>query len=79
MFDEKEIVEVIDPEEPTRRYCLCRNPESAKREIKTRNVLLQKAKDGLEKIANSKRKATVQQISARVGKLLMPISKVSVT
>jgi transposase len=70
MFDEKEITEVIDPEEPARRYCLCRNSESAKRETKTRNELLQKAKEGLEKIANSKRKATVQQISARVGKLL---------
>lgn len=70
LFDEKNIVEIIDPDDPNRRYCLCCNPESAKRETKTRNALLQKAKDGLEKISKSKRKATVEQISARVGKLL---------
>jgi transposase len=70
MFDEKNIVEVIDPEHPARRYCLCRNPESAKRETKTRNELLAKTVQGLNKIASLKRKATVEQISARVGKLL---------
>ena len=26
LFDEEKIVEVFDPEEPKRRYCLCRNP-----------------------------------------------------
>lgn len=70
MFDEKNIVEVIDPDEQERRYCLCRNPESAKRETSTRNALLAKTVEGLNKIASSKRKATVEQISARVGKLL---------
>jgi hypothetical protein len=34
LFDE-EIVEVFDPEEPKRRYCLCRNPQTAVREGKT--------------------------------------------
>jgi len=32
LFDEKEIVEVLDPENLARRYCLCRNPKSAERE-----------------------------------------------
>jgi transposase len=70
LFDEKNIVEIIDPDNPKQRYCLCQNPESAKRETKTRNALLQKTKEGLEKIATSKRKSTVEKISARVGKLL---------
>jgi hypothetical protein len=26
LFDEKQIVEVFDPQDPKRRYCLCRNP-----------------------------------------------------
>src|SRR5207249_9157484 len=36
LFDERQIVEVFDPEEPKRRYCLCRNPQTAGREAKTR-------------------------------------------
>ena len=31
-FDENDIAEVIDPDDLRRRYCLCRNPQSAKRE-----------------------------------------------
>jgi len=31
LFDEKQIAEVIDPEDITVRYCLCRNPETARR------------------------------------------------
>lgn len=69
LFDEKNIIEIIDPDNPERRYCLCKNLESAKRETQTRNALLEIAKEGLEKIASSKRKATIEQISARVGKL----------
>ena len=70
MFDDKEIIEVIDPDNPKLRYCLCRNPESAKRETRTREALLLKTTQELNKIASSKRKATIEQISARVGKLL---------
>jgi transposase len=70
LFDEENITEIVDPDDPKRRYCLCKNPESAKRETQTRNALLAKTTEGLEKIAKSKRKATMEQISARVGKLL---------
>lgn len=70
MFDEKNIVEVIDPENANCRYCLCRNPQSAKRETETRNALLKRTTDGLTKIASTKRKAKIEQIAARVGKLL---------
>jgi transposase len=70
LFDEENITEIIDPDNPKRRYCLCKNLESAKRETYTRNALLEKTKDGLEKIAKSNHKATTEQISARVGRLL---------
>ena len=70
MFDEKNIVEVIDPDNTKTRYCLCRNLESAKRETKTRNALIAKTTEVLNEIASSKRKTTTEKISARVGRLL---------
>jgi transposase len=70
LFDDKDIVEVVDPDNTKCRYCLCRNPESTKRETNTRNALLAKTSEGLNKIASSKRKATIEEISSRVGKLL---------
>src|SRR6478736_6021021 len=51
LFDEEKIVEVFDPEEPKRRYCLCRNPLSAGREGKTRERLLERTRAELDKIA----------------------------
>ena len=70
LFDEKKVVEVIDPENPKRRYGLCRNPESAKREGVTRQRLLDLTQDGLRKIAQSRRKSTDEKIGARVGRVL---------
>jgi hypothetical protein len=35
LFDEQHIVEVLDPEDPKRRYCLCHNPQTAQREEPT--------------------------------------------
>ncbi|ETR67618.1 MAG: hypothetical protein OMM_05046 [Candidatus Magnetoglobus multicellularis str. Araruama] len=32
LFDEKNIVEIIDPDDTTKRYCLCYNPLTAARE-----------------------------------------------
>jgi transposase len=54
MFDEKNIVEVIDG---NLRYCLCKNPEMAKNETKTRNALAAKTCEELEKIKASARKS----------------------
>jgi hypothetical protein len=51
LFDEEKIVEVFDPEEPKRRYCLCRNPQTAGREAKTRERLLERTRAELDKIA----------------------------
>jgi len=70
LFDERQVVEVIDPENPKLRYCLCRNPESRAREAATRKRLLELTQAGLEKIASSRRKSEAAQIGARVGQLL---------
>ena len=70
LFDEKKVVEVIDPENPERRYGLCRNPESAKREGVTRQRLLDLTQEGLRKIVKSPRKSSDEKIGARVGRVL---------
>jgi transposase len=70
LFDEKNIAEVVDPDDLTRRYCLCRNPQSAKRETDTRAALLARTRDELNRIVKSKRKGDAEKIGARVGKLL---------
>lgn len=70
LFDEKEIVEIIDPQSTARRYCLCRNPSSAERETATRLRLLQCTREGLEKIASVKKRAKKEKIGSRVGRIL---------
>jgi len=56
LFDEKAIAEVMDPDEPGKRYCLCRNPETAKREHHTRENLLELTRKQLETIAEGTRR-----------------------
>jgi transposase len=77
LFDQHKIVEVTDPDEPTRRYCLCRNPLTARRETTTRRELLERTQQELERIAatalkSAKTKAPTSPefIGARVGKIL---------
>ena len=70
LFDEGQIVEVFDPEEPKRRYCLCRNPQTAGREGKTRERLLERTRAALDRIASSKRRASAKTLGARVGRVL---------
>lgn len=70
MFDEKEIVEVVDPEKPGRRYCLCRNPKTATKEAKTRKGLIEATRKALDRISQSNRKASSEKIAARVGRVL---------
>ena len=53
LFDEKNIVEIIDG---GMRYCLCKNPEMAKKEAAARQALLKKTTDELDKIMASTRK-----------------------
>ena len=53
LFDEGQIVEVFDPEEPKRRYCLCRNPQTAGREGRTRERLLERTRAELSRRPDS--------------------------
>ena len=66
LFDRHNIVEVIDG---SIRYMLCHNPEMAVKESKTRQVLLTKTTDGLDKIIASTRKNKNSK-AIRVGKLV---------
>ena len=70
LFDERNIHEVTDPAEPTRRYCLCRNPQTAQRESQTRQRLLDLTATVLAEIAAYKRATTVENLGARVAKTL---------
>jgi transposase len=70
LFDEQNIHEVVDPSNPSRRYCLCRNPVTAQRETDTRQRLLALTEMGLQGIADYKQKTTVEKLGARVGKVL---------
>jgi hypothetical protein len=76
LFDEHQIVEVTDPVDPTRRYCLCRNPHTAQRETTTRRELLERTQQQLARIATTALKsatttpASPKLIGTRVGKTL---------
>jgi len=70
LFDERRIVEVIDPQDLRRRYALCRNPQSAQRETATRQRLLDLTRAGLDKIVQAKHRSTAEKIGARVGRVL---------
>ena len=70
LFDERRILEVIDPQDLRRRYALCRNPQSAQRETATRQRLLDLTRTRLDKIAHAKRRGTAEKIGSRVGRVL---------
>ena len=56
LFDENSIAEALDPDQPGKRYCLCRNPETAKRETQTRKELLELTRQQLAAIARGRPK-----------------------
>ena len=70
LFDERSIHEVTDPADPSRRYCLCRNPQTAQRESETRQRLLDLTATALAEVGAYKRATTVEKLGARVGKVL---------
>jgi len=70
LFDEHKIVEMIDPDKPSRRYELCRNPLTASRETHTRKDLLEVTRKQLDKIAGAKKKSSAAKIGSRVGRVL---------
>lgn len=69
MFDEKNIVEVLDPEKGI-RYGLCKNNARAADEGRTRLALLEKTRIALDKIAKAKRKVEDGSLGIRVGKVI---------
>lgn len=70
LFDDSNVCEVTDSDNPQKRYCLCRNPVRAVKDSATRNRLLEHTKEQLEKIANYKHSTTVAVLGSRVGKVL---------
>jgi len=70
LFDDRNIVEISDPDEPGRRYCLCRNPHSAARETTTRNELIERTRKALDQLVARKKPAKAEALGAQVGKLL---------
>jgi transposase len=66
MFDEKNIVEVIDG---NIRYCLCKNPYMTVKENATRQALLKKTTEELDKIIACKKKTKYSK-EIRAGKVL---------
>ena len=66
LFDEKNIVEVIDGD---MRYCLCKNPVMAEKEAATRGALLKRTTDELDKIVASTKKTKYSK-EIRAGKII---------
>lgn len=70
MFDENEIIQVIDPENPQIRYGLSKNPIRGQKDKATRQTLLAKTENALEKIAALKRPSDDATTGIRVGKII---------
>ena len=70
LFDERDIAEVVDPEHPEVRYMLCKNPETAEREGRTRAALLGKTVEALQKLQARKRPIAEEDLAAKVGEVL---------
>lgn len=70
LFDEHKLAEVTDPDNPKLRYILNKNPVIAKEATTTRNALISKTTEALEKLKISKKKRTIQELSAATGKIL---------
>ncbi len=70
MFDEKEIIQVIDPDNPQIRYGLSKNAIRGRKDKVTRENLIKKTEVELEKISNLKRPADDATTGIRVGKII---------
>jgi hypothetical protein len=70
LFDEQRIAEIYDPDRPDVRYLLCRNPLTAEKERETRQALISKTREALEKIERSRKRRNADEIGAAVGKEL---------
>jgi len=70
LFDEHEIAQVCDPAAPNVRYLLCRNPLTGEKEHRTRQALIAKTREALATLAKSRKRRTVEELGAAVGKIL---------
>jgi len=70
LFDEMHIVEVIEPDHPCVRYLLCKNPETAEKETRTRRTLLDKTVAALTKLQTRKHPLPEAALAAKVGETL---------
>ena len=70
LFDERRIAEVHDPDTPGVRYLLCRNPLTAEKEHRTRQALIAKTREAMEKLVKSRKRRTAEELGAVVGKAL---------
>lgn len=70
MFDEKKIIQVIDPDNPQIRYGLSKNKVRGLKDKKTRETLLSKTEAELIKISNLKRSYDDATTGIRVGKVI---------
>lgn len=70
LFDERKIAEVHDPATPNVRYLLCRNPVTGAKEHHTRETLIAKTREAMEKLTQSRKRRTTEELGAAVGKVL---------
>ena len=70
LFDEQNIHEVRDPQNPQIRYCVCYNPLRKHDNEFTRQRLMELTQAKLDEITDYKRKTTVEILGSRVGKVL---------
>jgi transposase len=70
LFDAMNVCEVSDQDDPSKRYCLNKNPLSSQRDKQTRERLLDLTIEGLTDVSNYKRSTTVAILGARIGKVL---------
>jgi transposase len=70
LFDENNIAEVKDPDTPSIRYMLCKNPMTQAREAKTRTALITVTKTKLEKLAATNKRRDDQKLCAAAGAII---------
>jgi transposase len=68
LFDEKNITEIICPENGT-RYALCKNDEEMRKERETRKSLIEKVGTLMEKKASVARRRDPRKVAASVGRI----------
>jgi len=70
LFDERQPIEVVEPERKTIRYLLCKNPKTAAEEKTTRSALIGKTVQALTKLRDARRQLPANEQCAKVGTIL---------